>query len=820
MDSRNCRNQKVCSSVAIGNPTINIPFLGRSNIWISNTFQNDEIKLAQEIIVRALNETAVGQLSIVGYDEDLSGVFAPFFSLASGDTKKLTFVSDRKQLAEQFSYFRRRIQDIQNLIQGRAASLIEFNQSLIEKNEVVNEGLVLVCLVMNMESLTDDMRSELSRFLRVGPRYGVSFLIVSPSEIESRGYNGAEIKIEASMLFPNINLLRVNDNGYLCVGNKTGRIQFMPTPSLFAASDAYVHALGSAEVKTVPFSKIENLDAIWTKNSIEGLTFCVGKYGMENMEITIGDEKNQRHNAVITGAVGTGKSNLLSVIIHSLCLHYSPDELQLFLLDFKEGVSLKGFSNLDHEEFLPQARVIGLESDISFGQSVLESLFKIYRERMILLKKYNFKSIRDLRNVHPEIVLPRIIVIIDEFQMMFEGNQEQANQTAQLLEKSVRLYRAAGIHFLLASQTLGGNTALDAIHDGLFNQIPIRIALKNSISESRQTLGVDNPHAAFLRPREAIVNLDYGEPTQNKKTVIAFADEKLLSVQRKKWWRMSKSNILPPYVFELSKTIDFSDTASLNKQSILCSDVPRAMLGEFVSITHDIVSIPLTREKGKNVAFFGLQDRDLANIEGMMQGMILSLALQYPKGNAEFLLCDFDDGKTSGHLSIDKRYPDFFSLLDRIGYTVDIVEPREVDSRLEELLETDEDAFETFFFALNMDKWDKEPAGFGEKTPLGEFLSKGPMKGKHFIGWWLKESSFNSQVSDVVSIDTIDTRIFLRINNDAVKSIAKDPLIEWTPEYNRALIWNSIEFSQERVFMPYRAISCEGLRKIRSSFEL
>ena len=87
------------------------------------------------------------------------------------------------------------------------------------------------------------------------------------------------------------------------------------------------------------------MEHFWTESSVDGLTFCVGKYGINNMEITIGDEINQRHNAVITGAVGQGKSNLISVIIHSLCMRYSPRELQMYLLDFKEGVTFKAFSN-------------------------------------------------------------------------------------------------------------------------------------------------------------------------------------------------------------------------------------------------------------------------------------------------------------------------------------------------------------------------------------------------------------------------------------------------------------------------------------------
>lgn len=89
---------------------------------------------------------------------------------------------------------------------------------------------------------------------------------------------------------------------------------------------------------------------------------------------------------------------------------------------------------------------------------------------------------------------------------------------AELLIRGVRLFRAAGIHVILASQTIGGNVALmGAAGDGLFSQIPVRLALKNSVTESRATLEARNEAAAHLRSREVIVNCEYGIPSANPK---------------------------------------------------------------------------------------------------------------------------------------------------------------------------------------------------------------------------------------------------------------------------------------------------------------
>ena len=49
-------------------------------------------------------------------------------------------------------------------------------------------------------------------------------------------------------------------------------------------------------------------------------------------------------HALVGGPSGSGKTNLLLTMIASLAARYSPDELELYLLDFKEGVSFAQFA--------------------------------------------------------------------------------------------------------------------------------------------------------------------------------------------------------------------------------------------------------------------------------------------------------------------------------------------------------------------------------------------------------------------------------------------------------------------------------------------
>lgn len=560
--------------------------------------------------------------------------------------------------------------------------------------------------------------------------------------------------------------------------------------------------LGVLEPEDQPKWVQHYMDRFWGESSVDGLTFCVGKYGINNMEITIGDEINQRHNAIITGAVGQGKSNLISVIIHSLCMRYSPRELQMYLLDFKEGVTFKAFSNIGQPDYLPHARTLGLESDVSFGLAVLNSLFHEYQSRMKLLKEKNAKSIRELRLRFPEIQMPRIVVVIDEFQMMFGDDNQTGQKIADMLEKSVRLFRAAGIHFILASQTLIGNMALAHNKDSIFGQIPIRIALKNSESEARAVLSMNNAAAAFVRPREAVVNLDYGELSQNRKTVIAFADEAVLRPIRRKMWEEARGYTVPPYVFESERRVTIANGIETIQQLRETARVPVAMIGNKISIDGERITLPMLHEPGRNMAILGAPDGDCNQAVGILQSAAASLAAQHPKGDARFMFCDFEGDEQP----YERRYPQFASMMENLGFFIEDISREQFSETIQELMTqpTGEDTI--YIFGSTMDRWEFEPDPFGQASPLKDFVEKGPARRIHFIGWWVKASKFTAQTAGFGNSDAFNSKIFLRIDERTIQSLTS-PFIRWSAQANRGLIIDDVEFSEEIPFIPYAPVT-------------
>ena len=795
---------EVNSQLSIGGLTAD--FIGKVNIWINDTYNPSVIKLARHILCEAIFKTAPSQLSILAYDGELSGVFSPFAALSTGESRILKFVTDEKQLMSELMSLKQQIQAVQNVIQGRNDSLIEFRESV----QRAVEGYKLVVLYMDVGLISQELLTQLSLLMRSGPSFGISFLIISTTYMVFQVASGRLIERKVESIAPNITVLEPGTNKVSAEDGKTAPYVPYNVEMIIQDCESFVEKIRTAQLETVHFTELHDMNRIWTENSVDGLTFCIGKHGINNMEITIGDEFNQRHNAIITGAVGQGKSNLISVIIHSLCMRYSPKELQLYLLDFKEGVTFKAFSNIGQEDYLPHARTLGLESDVSFGLAVLNSLFNEYQSRMKLLKEKNAKSIRDLRSSFPEIQIPRIVVVIDEFQMMFGDDNYTGQKIADMLEKSVRLFRAAGIHFILASQTLVGNMALSHNKDSIFSQIPIRIALKNSESEARAVLAMDNAAAAYVRPRESVVNLDYGELSQNRKTVIAFADEKILRPIRRQMWELAKDYTMPPFVFESERRITVSSGLQTLEQFRHTAKVPMALIGDRISIDGERIALPMSHEPGRNIAILGTPDGDCNQAVGILQSVAVSLAAQHPEGDARFLFCDFD-GENQAY---ERKYSQFVSLMEFLGFFIEIIPREQFADTIKELMEQPVGSDTIYLFGSMMDRWEYVEDSFGQDTPLKALVEGGPARRIHFVGWWVKSSKFNTQVIGYGNSDAFNSKIFLRMDERAIQSLT-NPFVRWSAQTNRGLIIDDVEFSEEVVFIPYAPVNAQDVTAFR-----
>jgi len=769
---------EVAELIQIGK--IDIKFLGRGNIWVDDTLNKNSKDFVQGLIKFALDNTTPGQLELVVYDENLSGIASPFFGLNNSGEKLLTSIRNDKDFEEYLDHLRDHINGVLNVIGGRSRSLTHFRADV----DYPIEGYKLIVISADYDLLKEDVKNKLLTLLRVGPNVGVSFLVHSMTLLE----NSSVLKYFS--LLSNEGS-EVTKNGELIIGD-------FPIPAnqeLIKTSENIAETISRMSLSSISFTDVQSTDKLWEESSVDGLTFCIGRYGLDIKDITLGDELNQRHNILITGAVGQGKSNLIYMVLHSLCQRYSPEELELYLLDFKEGVSLQPFVPDSEGVFLPHAKALGLEADREYGLSVLAHLLEVYKERMATFKDSNVQNLKQYRTAFPEQIMPRILLVIDEFQLMFSENDSISYEIAKLLMKGARLFRAAGIHILLSSQTIGGNNALmgsDA--EGLFGQVPIRLALKNSISESYATLGQQNDAAAHLRSREAIVNLDYGNIASNMKTSIAFADELVLEPLRKVWWKSAmKVKKYPfPNVFIGSQKISLSRS---NIESLREHNRALMVVGTKVSVSSAPLTLPFDNEFGRNFILFG-------NGPGIEIIGNISLSLAATSCNSRFLIVDLlkdDTGK-------DEKFSTLLSILSQYSEHVEKINVHNFEEYLDDVLfhidSEDQKKYPYFLIILGAERWNNIPSTFLD------IMQRGSIVGVHLLLWCSQAGEMSDKFGYNWS-SYFSTKAIMRLDGQSAGRILNDPLISWTSQNNRMLVWDNMEMDKPISVIPYSKFSLD-----------
>lgn len=403
----------------------------------------------------------------------------------------------------------------------------------------------------------------------------------------------------------------------------------LPPPDVFTQIVRRVgQAVQEAGKVEVPFaSGVPEPEQWWTTSSQEGLEVPLGRAGAKKFQFLRLGQGTSQH-VLVAGKTGSGKSTLWHVLITQTALRYSPDEVEMYLVDFKKGVEFKAYAAAE----LPHARVIAIESEREFGLSVLERLDRELHHRGDLFRQHGVQDLPGFRAVNPQVPLPRILLVIDEFQELFVEDDRIAQTAALLLDRLVRQGRAFGIHVLLGSQTLAGAYSLPR---STLGQMAVRIALQCSETDAHLILSEENTAARLLtRPGEAIYNDANGLYEGNHPFQVFWLSdqEREVSLARiREFSRAHPFRAAPPIVFEGNVPAYMEDNAELREllDSPTWPDPPRVArvwLGDAVSIKPPTQAV-FVRQSGSNLLLVGHRG-DLAR--GLFASTLVSLAAQYP----------------------------------------------------------------------------------------------------------------------------------------------------------------------------------------------
>lgn len=562
--------------------------------------------------------------------------FAAFMHLADFDEKLVTgrIWTEPREIEGRLADLTDHIASvIQKYLRNQYKSIEDYNRAA---GEVAEPYRVLV--VANFPTnFTPEAAKRLVSIVNSGPSCGVCTLVSVDTKLTMpRDFTMADL--EAPSLTLNWTTSGTGTQGRfipkdVVLAPFPLTLDVPPDPMVLAKLVQRVGQAGKDAVRVeVPFDYIAPKPSeVWASSASKGFDVPVGRAGATRRQVFSLGRGTAQH-ALIAGKTGSGKSTLLHALITNLAMMYSPDEAELYLVDFKEGVEFQWYATYN----LPHARVVAIQSEREFGLSVLQRLDGILRERGEKFRDAGCNDLAGYREATPNLKTPRILLVVDEFQMFFVEDDKLAQEAALLLDRLVRQGRAFGMHVLLGSQTLGGAYSLAR---STIDQMAVRVALQCSDADAQMILSKDNNAARLLsRPGEAIYNDQNGLVEGNDPFQVVWLSEEKREELLKGLGERAAGKYPPPLVFEGNSAADPSRNPALVRalKAPVEAKVPLAWLGDPVAIKEPTVAA-FRPQGAANLLLLG-QNEDAAR--GLFAASILGLAAQLKSSSAAFTVLD------------------------------------------------------------------------------------------------------------------------------------------------------------------------------------
>ncbi|MFK4730202.1 FtsK/SpoIIIE domain-containing protein [Agromyces mediolanus] len=227
--------------------------------------------------------------------------------------------------------------------------------------------------------------------------------------------------------------------------------------------------------------------------------------GRGSLAVTVGagrsgplelDLVRQGPHALIGGTTGSGKSEFLLTWLAALAVAYSPARVAMLLVDFKGGAAFQPIADLPH--------VVGIVTDLDEAEALraVESLRAEIRRREQQLRA---DGARDFVELDDGTELPRLVIVVDEYQALVERFEPLARLFADIAARG----RSLGMHLILSTQRPNGT-----VREQITANCRLRICLRVlHPADSRAVVGVDE--AAGIPPGvpgRAVVDDGTGPP--------------------------------------------------------------------------------------------------------------------------------------------------------------------------------------------------------------------------------------------------------------------------------------------------------------------
>ncbi|MCQ2700934.1 DNA translocase FtsK [Helicobacter pylori] len=477
----------------------------------------------REMLMRLLSSAPLVQLEVILVDAlSLGGIFNLARRLLDKDNDFIyqkRILTESKEIEEALKHL---YEYLKVNLQEKLAGFRDF----AHYNENAKDRLPLKALFLSgVDALSRNALYYLEKIMRFGSKNGVLSFVNLESEKNNK--SAEDLKRYAEFFkdrtsFERLKYLNVeviNDHG----------IQSKHMQDFADKIKAYYEKKKAVKRELKDLQKDEKF---WTESSQFKVSVPVG-WDINHKEVCFEIGKAQNHTLICDHS-GSGKSNFLHVLIQNLAFYYAPNEVQLFLLDYKEGVEFNAYVA---DPTLEHARLVSVASSVGFGMSFLSWLCDEMKIRSELFKQFKVKDLSDYRK-HEK--MPRLIVVIDEFQVLFSDKSTQVKGSVERsLNTLLKKGRSYGVHLILATQTMRGG----AIDSSIKAQIANRIALPMDADDSTKILD-DDAACELVRP-EGIFNNNGGHQKYHTKMSIPKAPDDFKSFLTKIHAEFNQRNLTP-----------------------------------------------------------------------------------------------------------------------------------------------------------------------------------------------------------------------------------------------------------------------------------
>ncbi|MFR9730930.1 FtsK/SpoIIIE domain-containing protein [Saccharopolyspora sp. MS10] len=758
-----------------------VPMIDEAHLRITSGRQGADAReaLVQNLLLRVLSRYKPGLVRIHVWDvAQLTGTLPGLYPLTNAGLLTAHDPTRLGEMLEELSDHIRRIHT--SALNGGHISL----RALAEDTGRREEPWRIAVLFGDGEALREEQQQQLQRVARNGLACGVQLIVADlpmtvNSSVESVHLHAEDAR--TSMTGPEA-VVRLDASP--------------PREAVTKACSAIAEEFITRRSRVRTFQDLVPAE-LWTQRSASGLHSPAGFHEGDPINITLGDASP---HTLIGGPSGSGKTNFLYSMLGGMAARYSPDELELYLLDFKEGVSFAQFTPGRRDPtWLPHAQLVGVNvnEDREFGLALLRFLSTEMRRRADAAKEHEVTKLEELRAEDPAGRWPRIVAVIDEFQYLFAERDTVSAQATSLLEDVARRGRSQGIHLVLASQDVSGIEAFWG-KPAIFEQFILRIALP----KARRVLADQNDAALALPRWHAVINHESGVKHGNEVARIPDATAKgtFDELQRRLWERRPEGSA-PPRLFDGSLLPALPDRPAPSGPS----PAPEALLGQVIDVNGTPASVRVDRSPGRNLAVIGSVRVDAVSVLG---AAALSLAAAHEPGAVRFTVLSLVEEVTADVSAL-------VGALERqheveVHYGVDAateVVPRLAAKIADRAADKGGDTRPEYVLCYGVDAAHsamevKDPSTFTSGLDhLRKLLKQGPEQRVHVLGWW--RSAQRLKTTLMGPVDEIGAWVAFDVHGQELSSFAAGQLVHWSPRARRGLFFDRSVHAQPEVVLPF-----------------